>query len=131
MSTRTTLRPQPVISAGDMSAVSITSAPTILQSLSLASYQLSWTGTSPVGVVTVQVSNDYALSPTGTVAVAGTWTNIYFPVAGAQAASLAVSGNTGNAFINLSDLGAYAVRLVYTKTSGVGSLTAIVNGKVL
>ena len=55
MSTRMTLRPQPVISNGDMSG-DIVSVPTILQALTIGSYTFNWSGATPVGVIKFQVS---------------------------------------------------------------------------
>ncbi len=129
MSTRTNLRPQVVINAGSM-AGNLTSLPTVLQSLTGVGYSLVWTGTTPVGTVSVQVSNDYALNPNGTVANAGTWTTVTLQVSGSFVTTVPISGNTGNGFINLQELNAYAIRLIYTAGSGTGSLTVIFNGKV-
>lgn len=129
MSTRTTLRPTTVINAGSM-AGNLTSTPTILQSLSQLCYTYSWAGTSPVGTVSVQISNDYALNAVGGVANAGTWTTLEINVAGVPATSAPVSGNTGSGAIVLSDLAGYAARTIYTAGSGTGTLTAVVNGKV-
>lgn len=130
MSTRTGLRPQTVIAAGDMSAVSIISAPTVLQSLSMASYEVSWTGTSPVGTLALQVSNSYTLDAGGTVATAGNWTSVPVELSGTEVTSIPITGNTGTGFIDVDQHAGYAVRLVYTKTSGTGTLTAIFAGKV-
>ena len=130
MSTRTTLRPQVVIAAGDMSAASITSAPTILQSLTIPNYSVVWSGTTPIGTLAVQASDDYALNPDGTVQNAGTWNTLPLSLAGSSVTSIPVTGNTGNGMIDIYGLGAYAIRLVYTKTSGTGTLTAKINGKV-
>lgn len=137
MSTRSNIRPQPVIGtgslpfvSGDMSAATITSNPTILQSLTVGSYAYSWAGTSPVGNISVQISNDYSLNPDGTVKNAGTWTTIFFTLNGSSIVNAApISGNTGNGVIEWST-GTYAIRTLYTKTSGVGTLQVIVNGKV-
>lgn len=130
MSTRTNLRPNPVIIQGDMSAASITSSPTILQSLTSANYAVKWTGTSPIGTVQVQASDDYALTQGGALANAGTWNVVPLNLAGVSVTTIPVTGNTGNGMIDLAGIGAYAVRLVYTKTSGVGTLNALINGKV-
>ena len=129
MSTRTALRPQVVINAGSMSA-NITSTPTILQSLSMVSYSVAWTGTAPVGTLSVQVSNDYSLNAAGQVENAGTWTTIVMSVNGTPSSTVSVSGNTGNAFLDIGQTAAYAVRVIYTAGSGTGSLTAVVAGKV-
>lgn len=131
MSTRSNLQPQPVITNGDMSQATITSAPTILKSLTVGSYAYSWSGTAPVGAISVEVSNDYALDADGrTVKNAGNWIPIYFQLnGGASANSAPVSGNTGKGLIEWST-GANAIRTVYTKTSGLGALQSVVNGKV-
>lgn len=137
MSTRTTLRPQQVIpspqgspaNSGDMT-MNLTSAPTILQSLSKVGYSLSWSGSSPVGTVSVQCSNDYTLDPNGQVGNAGTWNTMTLSYNGSSVTTIPVSGNTGNGFIDIEATAAYAVRLIYTPGSGSGTLTAIINAKV-
>lgn len=129
MSTRTRIGPYPVIIAGDMSG-NLTSKVTILQSISEFSYALNWSGTSPVGTVSVQFSNDYVLAPDGqTVLNAGTWTAAAISVNGSSATTAPVSGNTGTGFIDASS-SAYAVRLIYTAGSGTGSLNTVILGKV-
>lgn len=130
MSTRTTLRPAPVITAGDMSQASITSAVTVLQSLSNLSFEVSWTGTSPVGALALQVSNSYSVNASGAVQTAGTWTAVPLEVSGSEVTSIPISGGTGNGFIDVTLNAGYAMRLVYTKGSGTGTLSALVTGKV-
>lgn len=129
MSTRTGIRPAAVIVSQSM-ASNITSSVTILGNCTGASYTVSWSGTSPVGTLSVQVSNDYSLFSTGVVNNTGTWTTIYLNVNGTPATTIAVSGNTGNGFINIANIEAYAIRLIYTAASGTGTLNATVNGKV-
>ena len=129
MSTRTALRPQIVISSANM-ATDIISQPTILQSLSMVSYAVSWSGTTPVGTLKVQVSNDFALDAAGQVLHPGTWSTLTLQVNGDPTDTIAVSGNLGNGFIDIEKTAAYAVRLVYTAGSGTGVMTAIVAGKV-
>ena len=129
MSTRTNLRPQVVLNAGDMSG-NLTTQPTVLQSLSCGSYSLTWTGTSPVGTVSLQVSDDYKLAPDGTVENAGTWNVAPVSVGGVAVSTIPVTGNTGTGFIDILGTGAYAIRLIYTAGSGTGSLTVTINGKV-
>ncbi len=129
MSTRTNLRPQSVITNGDMSA-SITSAPTILQSITEISYEVVWSGTSPIGTISVQVSNDYSVHPDGSVNNAGHWVTATLSVAGTPASSVPLSGNTGEGMIDPFSTAAYAVRLVYTRASGTGTMNAVINGKV-
>lgn len=130
MSTRTTLRPYAVIDSGDMAA-DITSSATVLQSISGVSYTLSWTGSTPIGTIAVEGSNDYSLNPDGSVDNAGTWIPIYISVnGGAAAANAAITGNTGSALIEILKTTVYAIRLFYDATSGTGSLTAVINGRV-
>lgn len=122
MSSRPQFSPHKVIDAVSMAA-SITSEVTIIQKLSMISYDIAWTGTSPVGSITVEVSNSYVKDASGVVSVAGNWTTL--PVS-----AMSVSGNSGNGFLDIDAISAYAIRLVYTRTSGTGSLTVIINGKV-
>ena len=137
MSTRTNLKPSQVIpspqgnpaNSGSMAA-NITSAPTVLQSISQVSYSVSWTGTTPVGALSVQVSNDYSINPNGTVNNAGTWNTMTLQYNGSAVTTIPVTGNSGSGLIDITDTAAYAIRLVYTATSGTGSLVAIINGKV-
>lgn len=130
MSFRPELKPFPVIENGNMASTSIIGDATIIQKISMLSYAFSWAGSSPVGELSVQVSNDYALDAQGAVSNAGTWTTLLLNVAGSPAASIAVSGNTGTGFIDIDTCGAYAIRPVYTKTSGTGTLQGTINGKV-
>ncbi len=78
----------------------------------------TWTGTSPVGVLTVQVSNDSSAAPTKweTLTLDGT---------------ASVSGNSDNGTINLNQLSYAWLRLVYTRGSGVGSMTIDLTSKQL
>ncbi len=124
MSSRPQLDPQSVITNGVMANATITSLPTIIQKCSLVSYDISWSGSSPVGVITVEISNTYKQNVDGSVRVAGNWT------ARSLTAPFAISGSTGNGMIELADLGTYAIRIKYTKTSGTGTLNATICGKV-
>lgn len=118
MSSRTVLRPYSVITNGNMVG-NLTSAVTVLQSLSKVSYALSWTGSTPVGTASLQVSNDYSLDPNGQVDNPGTWQTV---------TTSAVSGSPGTGFVD-AITGAYATRLIYTATSGTGTLNVVVAGK--
>lgn len=111
-------------------AGNLVSNPTVLQSLTKASYTVSWTGSTPVGTVSVQGSNDYSLNPNGTVLNAGTWNTLTLSVNGTTSTTVAISGNTGSGAIDVLETALYAIRLIYTAGSGTGSITAIFNGKV-
>lgn len=123
MSSRPQAEPHLVITNGDMSG-NITSTPTIIQKLSMISYDISWTGTAPVGAMSVQVSNTYSVNSDGTVRNAGNWTTLTL------SAPTPVSGATGNGFIDVDATGAFAMRLVYTRTSGTGTMNATITAKV-
>lgn len=118
---------KPVIGAGDMSG-SLTSLITIIQRLPGISYDLAWTGT-PTGTFQVQVSNTVTFYPDGTIQNAGNWNTL--PTAAFVGTYPAPAGAPGNGFLDVIGTEAYAVRLVYTRVSGSGSLTVIPCAKVL
>jgi hypothetical protein len=104
---------------------------TVLKSLSVVSYDIAWAGSTPIGSVSVQLSNTYKRNPDGTAANPGSWNSIPFQDnTGAIVQTVAVSGNSGTAFIDIRVSGAEAIKIVYTPTSGSGSLTAVISGKV-
>lgn len=127
MSSRPTQKPHSVITNGSMAA-SITGSPTIITNQSMTGYSFSWTGSTPIGVVIVQVSNDYSINADGSVRNAGTWNTLNdsngSPISGT------VTGNTGNGFFNVAGIAAYAIRPVYTRTSGTGTMQCFVVTKV-
>jgi hypothetical protein len=123
MSSRPMLSPFPIIVNGDMTTT-ITSAVTIIQNTSRISYDINWTGSSPVGTIFAQASNTYALNAAGQVAEAGDWITIPLST------TAAVSGDTGTGFIDIQGIAAYAVRIQYVPTSGSGTLNATITGKV-
>ncbi len=130
MSTRSNLKPHSVITNGNM-AGSLTSEPTVLQTLTVGAYTYSWSGTTPVGAISIEASNDYSLDAAGNVKNAGTWTALYFTLDGSTVVNSApVTGNTGTGLIEFST-GAYAIRTKYTRTSGIGTLQAVIAGKVM
>lgn len=91
----------------------------------MMSYAYTWTGASPLGLISVEVSNDYSQNADGTVRNPGTWDTL--PLAPTPG----VSGNTGFGFVDIDQLGAYAVRTRYTPSSGTGTLNAVYKGKVV
>lgn len=124
MSSRPQLEPHLVITNGNLASASLTSIPTIIQKLSMVSYEAVWSGSSPSGTVSVQVSNTYSLNTDGSVKNAGDWNDLPLSI------SPTVSGNTGNGFIDIDAQAGYAVRFVYTRISGTGTLNVTVSGKV-
>ena len=123
MSSRPLIKPYHLVTDGDMSD-DVISAPTIVQMLSMISYEISWDGTSPVGTITIQGSNSVVLNAAGEVQEEGTWSTLNL------SAAAEVTGNTGNGSIDISSTGFYALRVVYTRASGTGDLQVIVNAKV-
>lgn len=113
--------PTSVITNGDMSAGPLTSTPLVIQQLTLISFQATWSGSSPVGTLQVQISNDFALKGDGSVRNSGTWTNL--------GSTVAVSGNSGSLEIPLVNVPSYAIRIVYATTSGTGTIQVILCGK--
>lgn len=123
MASRPILPPFLVITNGNMSS-NITSISTIIQNLSMLSYAVTWSGTTPVGTVSVQASNDYSQNSDGSISNPGTWNTL--PLS----STTTVSGNTGNGFIDIDAQAGYALRFVYTAGSGTGSMNVTASGKV-
>ena len=108
MSRKNVLTSYQIVTAGDMSTSSITSATTNVQYLDNVAVQCNFTG-SPVGVFDLQVSID----------------NVNFAPLGLNIAA----SNGSPIVINANQLSAPYVRLTYTKTSGTGTLNAFISGK--
>lgn len=98
--------------ATSLAATNSTSA-TNIQYLDKASIFIEWTGSSPVGTLTVQARNKSN----------GTWYDLDF------GAAITVSGNTGDHQIVLNEIPFIDIRLTYTRTSGTGSITATLVSK--
>ena len=133
MSSRPQFAPQAVFNSttGQSMAGNLTSLITVIQKLSQISYGVSWSGSSPVGTIQVLVSNDYATNGQGTVSNAGTWIPLYYNQGtGTPVVSSAITGNTGTLWIDIPQTGAFAIKLVYTKTSGTGTLSSTICAKV-
>lgn len=128
MSSRPQFNPYPVIVNGSMTS-DITSLPTIIQKLSQLSYDVSWTGTSPVGTISVQVSNTYTQNADGTVRNAGNWTSLPLKGTTVVAGSIPIASNSGNGFIDIDEIGSFAIRFIYTATSGTGTMNVTIAGK--
>lgn len=108
------------VTSGDMSA-DITGTPTNIQYLDNICIQCVFTG-SPVGTLIVQGSATYQQNPTTHVqTVAGTWSTL---------TSYAVT-TAGDVLFDLNQLSFPWVRVIYTFTSGTGTLNATVSGKAV
>jgi hypothetical protein len=96
-----------------------TSSTTNVTNLDRATIVLEWTGTSPVGVVTVEAQKKEIQN-----AIADTsWIELDFGT------TIAISGNTGNHVLILDNLDFTDIRVQYVATSGMGSLTATLTAK--
>ena len=89
---------------------SLTSAPIKLKTASRFSIHLVLTG-APAGSFKVQASN----IPTAEGATVADWADIAY--------STIVINNANSVFYNVSDAGYYYARVVYTRTSGTGTVT--------
>lgn len=125
MASRPLLSPFPVIEDGDMSD-DITSTITIITNMSMMSYAYVWTGSSPIGSIVVEVSNDYKTNAAGDEldGSTATWTALTLTD------TTDVSGNSGTGYIDIDQLGAHAIRTRYERTSGTGTLQCFFKGKV-
>lgn len=105
-----------ILSAGDMSQATLTSDGLDLQQVPLASIHAVFTG-SPVGTLTLEVSNDKVAAVNGSNQATNvtTWTTY-------TGSSQSISAS-GDFLYNLLSTGYRWIRLKYTRTSGTGSLT--------
>lgn len=132
MSDRPYLKPESVVTNGDMSG-DLTSSVTILNQKTIAGYEANWSsGSSLSGTLSIQVSNSYSLNANGTVNNTGTWNTLTLTDdTGSIVTSLPVSGASGSQFFNCAQLGGYAIRLIYTSSAGTGTLNVILVEKVM
>lgn len=107
MSSYRYIGPVTLLNAGAMATATLTSTAIQIPTIPMACLYISWTGTSPVGTFSIQGSAD----------------NTNFVDMGLNVA--AVATDTGTRFIDIGPTAAAYIRVVYTKTSGTGSLTVI------
>lgn len=110
MSEDRTLTPIKVISAGDMSG-SLASSAIDIRFLDNIGIQLVWTGT-----------------PTGTFGVTGSVDGSTF-TAISLSPSVTAAGSASNALIDLNQLSCAYIKVIYTASSGSGTLNAWVMGR--
>lgn len=110
----------------------VTSAVTNIQFLDNIGVQLDWTGLA-VGTFQVQVSANYASDLLGqAVQNPGTWTpvTLTYLLAGVLTTANSIPTLAGSPiYIDLNQLSAPAMRVVYTPISGTGVLNGIVTAK--
>ncbi|MES2181065.1 MAG: hypothetical protein V4493_03080 [Pseudomonadota bacterium] len=130
MSDRPLIAPQrnkPIINAHSTGA-SFNGTPSIIQRLPGISYDIAWTGTTH-GTISIEVSNTYSIDATGAVLDAGNWNAL--PSAAFIGTLPAPAGSPGNGFIDVIGTEAYAIRPVFTRTDGTGTMTIQACAKVL
>lgn len=109
------LQPIQRINGGDMSQASLTSQVVDGRYLEQIKWQLVWAGT-PTGTFSLQESLDY-----NPVTQVGTWFDDGAGITGP-------SGSAGSAMINLMNRAPAFYRVVYTRTSGTGTLNVWASG---
>lgn len=113
-----------IISAGAMVG-DLVSAVTSIQFLDNVGIQANIISGTPTGVLQVQVSADYAQTTEGGVTNAGHWVSL------TPAQQSITAGAPAQTYFELTGLSAPWVRLIYTHTSGTGSLDAFITAKML
>lgn len=113
-----------IITSGDMSTASLTSAVTNVQFLDNIGIQLNFTGT-PTGSFAVQVSADYAQDDYGNVTNTGNWVSL------ALSPAPSASGAADTAYVDIIQTSAPWIRTVYTRVSGTGTLNAFITAKMI
>lgn len=86
--------------------------------------QLNFSGDAE-GLFSVQVSMDYAQNSQGAVSNAGNWIGLSLDPAPAA------TGSGGNIYIDLNQLSAPWIRVIYTAASGTGAVNAFICGKMI
>lgn len=84
--------------------------------------QMEWTGTA-AGTFDVQISANYREDINGNVQNPGTWTSLTL------SPTIAAVGSPDTAYIDLNQLSAPYIRVVYTRSSGTGVLNVNIVGK--
>lgn len=118
------LKPVTLFISGNqaMSPSAITSTAVEIQNQDNIGIQLHWTGT-PTGAFAFQVSSDYRVDIEGNVQNAGNWIALTLNPA------IAAAGSADDAYVDFNQLSALYIRVVYTPSSGTGTLTGIAVGK--
>lgn len=114
------LAPIRFINAQTMAA-DVTSNPINIQYLDNISIQLNFTGT-PTGTFDLQGSLDYSPGP---FANTGNWISVTLPVAPVAA------GAASQILLDLNQLSFPWVKIVYTRSSGTGTLNGYISGKAI
>ncbi len=114
MSRKNVVSSYSMINAGSL-AGNITSSTTNVLNLDKASIHLSWSGSSPAGTLVVEARNGDN----------DDWYELDF------GSTISISGASGDHQIVFNELPFTSIRLVYTRSSGSGSLDAIITSKTI
>lgn len=101
-----------MIDAGNLSG-NITSEVVNVQNMDKGSVHVSWTGSSPVGTITVQARNG----------ANDAWFNLN------MGSAITISGASGDHQLIFNEMPFTDIRLQYVSTSGTGSIDAIITLK--
>jgi hypothetical protein len=115
------LIPVQILTAQSMGAT-FTSPITEIKLQDNVGIQLNWTG-APVGTFDVQVSMDHKQDANGNVTVVGNWISL------ALSPAIIAAAVPDTAYIDLNQLSAPYIRVVYTRTSGTGVLNMFITAK--
>lgn len=116
------LRPVPVFSAVSM-ATSLTSAAVEIKNQDNLGVQFHWVTSDGIGTFGVQISSDHMQDAEGNITVSGNWVTLPLTPAITSASA------NDDAYVDLNQLSAQYLRVIYTRVSGTGTLSAIVIGK--
>lgn len=105
-----------------MSQASITSRAIEIIRQDNVGIQLNWTGT-PTGTFDFQVSVDHKEDSNGVVMEEGNWVSIPLTT------PITAAGSPDSAYVDFNQLSAAYMRVVYTKTSGSGTLDGFIAAK--
>lgn len=119
MSKKAFLAPYKMFDSVSLGA-SQTSEATVVNGLDNLELTVSWVGTAPVGVLTVEAAAADLGQDEPIL-----WTALDF------GSAISVTGASGSHSIFINQLPSNLVRVVYTRTSGTGSLTVVITGKRL
>ena len=123
--TKRVLFPYPLFDAVSI-ATNQTSGETNVAFLDYGLIDINWTGTSPVGVLNMQILEIAA--DRNTTDKVDVWRTVNFTGA-VGGGDIPISGNSGSHTIQIGKMPSTKIRMAYTATSGVGNLTAIISGK--
>lgn len=116
------LKPVLILNSVSMGA-NITSGAVEVKNQDNIGVQLHWTTSDGVGTFSVQISSDHFEDTEGNIVVAGNWVTL--PLSPAITAASA----NDDAYIDLNQMSAMYMRVIYTRTSGTGTVSAIVVAK--